>query len=59
MKYTKNDFISVLCDCRGWSESEALESFNEYDGDLEACLNGYGAGLDSFDIEEMRNFLNK
>jgi hypothetical protein len=56
MKYTKEQFVSVLCDCKGYSEDEASDYYEEYNGDLEAVITDMGC--DGVGIKEMKAFLN-
>lgn len=55
MKNTKNDFINVLVDCKGYSEQEALETQKEYRNDLESYLRDCGA--DDTAINECKEFI--
>ncbi|MFA5152850.1 MAG: hypothetical protein WC554_09845 [Clostridia bacterium] len=56
MKYTKEQFVSVLCDCKGYGEDEAVDYYEEYNGDLEAVVKDMGC--DEVGIQKMRVFLN-
>ena len=53
--YNKENFISVLVDCNGYSREYAEEQAVEYMNDLEAWVRG-GGGSD-FDVQECREFL--
>ena len=51
---TKENFINVLVDCRGYSEQEAIETAKEYHNNLEAWVRDCGG--DDIAVEECKEF---
>jgi len=49
-KYTFAQFLFILCDCQGWSQAEAVESFEDYNGLLWQVVDDCfpGADFDEF-----------
>jgi len=51
---TKENFINVMVDCKGYGEKEAIEMAAEYHNNLEDFISDCGG--DEMSIEECREF---
>jgi len=52
---TRQNFLNVLVDCRGYSEEEALEEAQEYNNNLKDWI--LDCGGDNNAVKECRAFL--
>ena len=57
MKITKDEFVSVLVDCRGESREDAENTADEYRNDIKSYILDIGGDEES--IESVKKFLNK